>query len=86
MSNTRSEVFNWLLLPLALVVGLLITGYLGAMEEPIFFAFTAGATIAHIHYGVCVVSVFCLEICILINVSIIFFIILLSYKNKKKTH
>ncbi|XP_040210100.1 ethanolaminephosphotransferase 1-like [Rana temporaria] len=54
MSNTRSEVFHWLLWPLALVVGLTVSGYLGTMEEPTFFAAAVGATVAHVHYGVCV--------------------------------
>ncbi|KAM3929125.1 ethanolaminephosphotransferase 1-like [Leptodactylus fuscus] len=54
MSNTRSEAFHWLLWPLALVVGLAVSGYLGTLEELTFFAVTALATAAHIHYGVCV--------------------------------
>lgn len=54
MSNTRSEVFHLLLWPLALVVGLTVSGYLGTMEEPTFFAAVVGATVAHVHYGVCV--------------------------------
>ncbi|XP_073439849.1 ethanolaminephosphotransferase 1-like isoform X1 [Dendrobates tinctorius] len=54
MSNTRSEVFCWLLWPLSLLVGLAVSGCLGSLEELTFFAFTAFATAAHIHYGVCV--------------------------------
>ncbi|KAM4704812.1 ethanolaminephosphotransferase 1-like [Rhinophrynus dorsalis] len=54
MSNTRSEVFHWLLIPLVLVVSAAIFGQLGRMEEMIFFIFTAAATAAHVHYGVCV--------------------------------
>ncbi|KAM9307644.1 ethanolaminephosphotransferase 1-like [Gastrophryne carolinensis] len=54
MSNTRSEVFHWLLWPLAFVVGLAVSQYLGTMEEVIFFAVAVCTTVAHVHYGVCV--------------------------------
>ncbi|XP_051826190.1 ethanolaminephosphotransferase 1-like [Antechinus flavipes] len=54
MSNTRSESFHYLLFPLALVVFAAVTGLLGRLEESVFKAFTALATVAHVHYGVCV--------------------------------
>ncbi|XP_068094469.1 ethanolaminephosphotransferase 1-like [Hyperolius riggenbachi] len=54
MSSTRSEVFHWILLPLAIVVGLAVSGYLGSLEEVAFFALSACVTAAHVHYGVCV--------------------------------
>ncbi|XP_056377851.1 ethanolaminephosphotransferase 1-like isoform X4 [Hyla sarda] len=54
MSNTRSEALHWHLYPLALVVGLAVSGYLGTLEELTFCAVTFFATAAHIHYGVCV--------------------------------
>ncbi|KAM4689318.1 ethanolaminephosphotransferase 1-like [Discoglossus pictus] len=54
MSSTRSEVFHWLLIPLALIVWAAVFGFLGAMEETTFFIFTACATVAHVHYGICV--------------------------------
>ncbi|XP_053323976.1 ethanolaminephosphotransferase 1-like isoform X2 [Spea bombifrons] len=54
MSNTRSEVFHWMLLPLFLVVMAAVSGYLGQMEDFTFIFFTVFATAAHVHYGVCV--------------------------------
>ncbi|XP_075440603.1 ethanolaminephosphotransferase 1-like isoform X1 [Ascaphus truei] len=54
MSNTRSEVLHWLLVPLLLLVCTAVSGQLGRMEEMALFIFTASATAAHIHYGVCV--------------------------------
>lgn len=78
MSNTRSEVFHLLLWPLALVVGLTVSGYLGTMEEPTFFAAVVGATVAHVHYGVCVVSVLLPLIFTFFRILVIF----LSVENK----
>ncbi|KAE8598708.1 hypothetical protein XENTR_v10016908 [Xenopus tropicalis] len=54
MSNTRSELFHWLLLPLLLLVGASVSGLLGIMEEIAFLVFTLFVTAAHVHYGVCV--------------------------------
>ncbi|XP_053571852.1 ethanolaminephosphotransferase 1-like [Bombina bombina] len=54
MTNTRSEVFHWLLIPLVAVIWAAVYGFLGSMEETAFFILTATATAAHLHYGICV--------------------------------
>ncbi|CAH2285127.1 ethanolaminephosphotransferase 1-like [Pelobates cultripes] len=54
MTNTRCEVFHWMLFPLILLVGAAVSGLLGQVEEITFIAFTLLTTAAHVHYGVCV--------------------------------
>nr|XP_056710899.1 ethanolaminephosphotransferase 1-like [Euleptes europaea] len=54
MTNTRSEVLHWLLIPLAVMVYTSIAGFQGKLEEPILAAFTIFVTAVHVHYGVCV--------------------------------
>ncbi|XP_061454360.1 ethanolaminephosphotransferase 1-like [Rhineura floridana] len=56
MTSTRSEVLNWLIVPLTLVVYTATAGFLGSLEEPILIAFTFFATAAHVHYGICVLK------------------------------
>lgn len=55
MSNTRCQPLTWLLLPMALVVALAVTGVVGN-EVLLLYAWTAAVVLAHIHYGVSVVS------------------------------
>ncbi|KAM8966748.1 ethanolaminephosphotransferase 1-like [Pelodytes ibericus] len=55
MTNTRCEVFHWMLLPLVLVVGASVSGLLGSMEETVFLIFTLATSLAHVHYAICVV-------------------------------
>ncbi|KAK1173762.1 ethanolaminephosphotransferase 1-like isoform X1 [Acipenser oxyrinchus oxyrinchus] len=54
MTNTRSEVFHWLLLPLAAIVSAVSTGLLVQSELILLVGYTVLVTIAHVHYGLCV--------------------------------
>lgn len=54
MSNTRCQALSWLLLPMALVVLLAVTGVV-ANETMLLYVWTAAVILAHIHYGVSVV-------------------------------
>lgn len=54
MSNTRCQALSWLLLPMALVVLLAVTG-LVANETLLLYVWTVAVVLAHIHYGVSVV-------------------------------
>lgn len=54
MSNTRCQPLSWLLLPMALVVSLAVTGVV-ANETLLLYLWTAAVILAHIHYGVSVV-------------------------------
>uniref|UniRef100_A0ACB8FDA5 Uncharacterized protein n=2 Tax=Sphaerodactylus townsendi TaxID=933632 RepID=A0ACB8FDA5_9SAUR len=54
MTNTRSEVLHWLLIPLAVMVCTSTSGLQGRFEEPILAGFTIFVTAVHVHYGVCV--------------------------------
>lgn len=57
MSSTRCPTLNWLLLPLFLIVATVIVGAVSShVESVLLCALTAAFTLAHIHYGVQVVS------------------------------
>lgn len=57
MSSTRCPTLNWLLLPLFLVVAAVIVGAATSrLESVLLYTLTAAFTLAHIHYGVRVVS------------------------------
>ena len=58
MSNTRCELINILLVPLALAVALclFIPGLLSTSELSILYMLSLVFTVFHIHYGICVVS------------------------------
>ena len=58
MSNTRCELINILLVPLAIAVGLclFIPGLLSTSELTILYMLSLVLTVFHIHYGICVVS------------------------------
>lgn len=57
MSSTRCPTLNWLLLPLFLVVATVIVGAATSrLESVLLYTLTAAFTMAHIHYGVQVVS------------------------------
>jgi len=60
MSNTRCELFSWLLIPIAVVVtsSLTLPVRLG-LELPLLYVLTIFAVLAHIHYGVCLVRQMC---------------------------
>ncbi|MCL4133086.1 UNVERIFIED_CONTAM: hypothetical protein GTU68_019348, partial [Idotea baltica] len=57
MSNTRCELINWLLFPFGLTV--LIALFFPSVEQSLLVAAAVLATLAHIHYGVCVVRQMC---------------------------
>lgn len=54
MSNTRCQALSWLLLPMAMVVVLAVTGTV-ANETVLLYVWTGGVILAHVHYGVSVV-------------------------------
>ncbi|CAB1342502.1 unnamed protein product [Coregonus sp. 'balchen'] len=55
MSNTRCQPLSWLLVPMATVVLLAVTG-LVANETLLIYVWTAIVILTHIHYGVSVVN------------------------------
>ncbi len=59
MTNTRAETFNALLLLYACIAGCSILGLFGAYELTILRLIAIFVTVAHIHYGACVVSAIC---------------------------
>ncbi|XP_066575730.1 ethanolaminephosphotransferase 1 isoform X2 [Amia ocellicauda] len=54
MTNTRSEAFHWLLLPLAAVIAGLSAGLWVQREFAVLVGYSVLVTVAHVHYGVCV--------------------------------
>ncbi|CAH2245466.1 ethanolaminephosphotransferase 1 [Pelobates cultripes] len=56
MSNTRCQPLSWLLLPLALVVAVVLSGFAQETETLLLALLTGLVTVAHIHYGVRVVN------------------------------
>ncbi|KAJ6661139.1 hypothetical protein lerEdw1_015275, partial [Lerista edwardsae] len=56
MSSTRCQPLNWMLLPLALVVLVATSGLMPESETFLLYLLTSLITLAHIHYGVGVVS------------------------------
>ncbi|XP_061109673.1 ethanolaminephosphotransferase 1-like isoform X2 [Conger conger] len=56
MTDTRTEAFHWLLLPLAGISGGVATGVLVQSEFLCLVAYSSLVTGAHVHYGVCVVK------------------------------
>jgi len=61
MSNTRSELFSVILIPLALTVVsvLIIPSMTAGRELAVLYALTGFVVLAHIHYGSCVVAEMC---------------------------
>ena len=60
MSCTRCEAVNWLLVPLAASVGLIfLSTSVAALEITLLKLLTLLATLAHVHYGICVVMQLC---------------------------
>lgn len=57
MSNTRCEIFNWLLVPTAITVLLSLTVKNAELELGFTYALCVLTTLAHIHYGTCLVSI-----------------------------
>ncbi|KAK4036833.1 ethanolaminephosphotransferase 1 [Daphnia magna] len=60
MSNTRCELFSWLLLPVgAIVAAALMLPSSLHLELPLLYGLTAFTFFAHVHYGVCLVRQMC---------------------------
>lgn len=59
MSDTRCELINWLILPLAAIVAASSLLSLGQLEVYLLWAYCFLVTAAHIHFGVHVVSRSC---------------------------
>lgn len=56
MSSTRCQPLNWMLLPIALVLFVVVSGFAPDSETLLLYLLTAFLTLAHIHYGVVVVG------------------------------
>lgn len=56
MSSTRCQPLNWMLLPIALVLFMVMSGFAPSSETLLLYLLTAFLTLAHIHYGVVVVG------------------------------
>ncbi|KAK2506087.1 hypothetical protein MC885_003593 [Smutsia gigantea] len=56
MSSTRCPTLNWLLVPLFLVVVVVNLGVASNLESILLYTLTTAFTLAHVHYGVRVVS------------------------------
>merc|ERR1712226_977262 len=61
MSNTRCELFSFILAPLALATTfvLLVPGLSVRSELSVLYGLTIFVLVAHIHYGTCVVHTMC---------------------------
>jgi len=60
MSNTRCELFSWLLIPvLGVVLSSLALPVNLELELPLLYTLTIFTVLAHIHYGVCLVRQMC---------------------------
>ncbi|KAL8184951.1 UNVERIFIED_CONTAM: hypothetical protein K2H54_033255 [Gekko kuhli] len=56
MSSTRCQPLNWMLLPLTMVILITMSGLALQYETLLLYLLTIVITVAHIHYGVCVVN------------------------------
>ena len=56
MSQTRCQGMNLLLVPLVAIVAGVMTLHLGNLEIYLLCIYCLFVTVAHLHYGVCVVS------------------------------
>lgn len=56
MSSTRCQPLNWMLLPIAVVLFVVMSGFAPNSETLLLYLLTAFLTLAHIHYGVVVVG------------------------------
>jgi ethanolaminephosphotransferase len=59
MSNTRCDIFNWLLVPTSIFILLSILIKNAAFELFLTYTLCIFTTCAHIHYGTCVVRQMC---------------------------
>ncbi|CAM1154397.1 Uncharacterised protein r2_g4287 [Pycnogonum litorale] len=67
MSNTRCELLNLFLLPLCAITFslMILPSYIIAYEYVCLWIFTCFVTLAHVHYGISIVS----QMCEFFNVS-----------------
>lgn len=56
MSSTRCQPLNWMLLPIAVALLMVVSGFVPNSETLLLYVLTAFLTLAHIHYGVVVVG------------------------------
>lgn len=60
MTNTRCDVFNFLLVPVGLAVGFALSGHFPLSSELLLLRLlTTFVILVHVHYGVCVVRQMC---------------------------
>lgn len=59
MSNTRCELYNFLIIPTALVVLTSLTVQSLDVDLKLTYGLCVFATLAHVHYGTCVVRLLC---------------------------
>ncbi|CAH2000470.1 unnamed protein product [Acanthoscelides obtectus] len=59
MSHTRCEIFNCLLIPTSVVVGIAVVTRLQTLELFLTYALCVVATLTHLHYGTSVVRQMC---------------------------
>jgi hypothetical protein len=98
MTSTRCEVFNWILIPLSIVVGLAsLANIQGYYEVYFVYSMALLVTLSHVHYGICTVSTFTHSLSLFFSyfvfikrlikfVSILIFIVLQSQVNQLKIH
>lgn len=56
MSSTRCQPLNWMLLPIAAALAVVLAGLAPNSETLLLYLLTVFLTLAHIHYGVVVVG------------------------------
>ncbi|CAH1126507.1 unnamed protein product [Ceutorhynchus assimilis] len=59
MSSTRCDWFNWMLVPTLLAILVSVVSRLASLELSLLYLLCLGTSIAHIHYGTCVVRQMC---------------------------
>ncbi|KAF7272694.1 ethanolaminephosphotransferase 1-like [Rhynchophorus ferrugineus] len=59
MSSTRCDWFNWMLVPTALAILISCATQSAALEMSLLYGLCVGTSIAHLHYGTCVVRQMC---------------------------
>lgn len=57
MSNTRCQIFNWMLIPFSIII--LVSIIVPSLELFLLYVILMISVIYHIHYGTCVVKQMC---------------------------
>lgn len=58
MSSSRCEALNWMLVPLSMAASGIVSGMCDVLKDNevlVLQVLSAGVTVAHVHYGICVV-------------------------------